>query len=174
MDRRGIPARWLAGIAIVSLLLAGCTGETSSPAASTAGGGGTASAGGSPGAGGGGTVAVTLQEWSVNLDADSAPAGEVTFQVTNDGPADIHEFVVIRTDLDPGDLPVDENGVVDESGEGIDEVVDEIEDIAVGDTQELTVTLDAGNYVLLCNIWSEEEQESHYQMGMRTAFTATE
>ena len=33
--------------------------------------------------------------------------------------------------------------------EGI-EVIDEIEDIPVGETQELTVTLEAGNYVLLC------------------------
>jgi hypothetical protein len=35
----------------------------------------------------------------------------------------------------------------------------------------LTVDLDAGNYALICNIWTEEEQEAHYSMGMRTAFT---
>jgi hypothetical protein len=33
------------------------------------------------------------------------------------------------------------------------------------------VDLDAGNYVLICNIWDEDEQESHYQEGMRAAFT---
>ncbi|MEO7295573.1 MAG: hypothetical protein ABIZ57_05480 [Candidatus Limnocylindria bacterium] len=105
--------------------------------------------------------------------ADSAEAGDITFEVTNDGPADVHEFVVLKTDLDPADLPVDENGVVSEAGEGI-EVIDEIEDIPIGETQELLVTLEAGNYVLLCNIWSEEEGEAHYGMGMRTAFTVNE
>ena len=30
---------------------------------------------------------------------------------------------------------------------------------------------DAGSYVLICNVYSVEEQESHYQEGMRTAFT---
>jgi len=50
-----------------------------------------------------------------------------------------HEFVVLKTDLDPADLPVDENGVVSEAGEGF-EVIDEIEDIPTGETQELLVT----------------------------------
>jgi uncharacterized cupredoxin-like copper-binding protein len=93
----------------------------------------------------------------------------VTFSVTNDGPDDIHEFVILRTDLDPADLPTDEHGAVTEDGEGI-EVVDEIEDIPVGETQEVTVDLEAGSYVLLCNIYSEDEQEAHYAEGMRTAF----
>jgi hypothetical protein len=33
------------------------------------------------------------------------------------------------------------------------------------------VDLEAGNYVLICNIWDEEEREAHYGMGMRTAFS---
>lgn len=154
--------RLVALTAATALLLAACTGDA----------GTSASDGGSDG-GDGTTVEVTLQEWSVIPAQDSAPAGDVTFSVTNDGPEDVHEFVVLRTDLDPGDLPVDEDGVVDEEGEGI-EVVDEIEDLPVGETAELSVTLEAGSYVLLCNIWSEDEGEAHYTMGMRTAFTATE
>jgi uncharacterized cupredoxin-like copper-binding protein len=151
----------LAATAIVSLALVGCTDTTASPSADGDGGDATA-------------VAVTLQEWAVVPDADSAPAGDVAFTITNDGPDDIHEFVVIRTDLDPADLPVDADGVVDEEGEGIEEVMGEIEDIAVGASEELTLTLEAGNYVLLCNIWSEEESEAHYAMGMHTAFTVDE
>lgn len=116
------------------------------------------------------TVDVTLQEWAVVVGDDSAPAGEITFSVTNDGPDDIHEFVIIRTDLDPGDLPVDEQGAVTEEGEGM-EVVDEIEDIPVGETQDVTVELEAGSYVLICNIYSADEDEAHYAEGMRTAFT---
>jgi uncharacterized cupredoxin-like copper-binding protein len=136
-------------------------------------GGSSATAGGNDGDSGGGDVAVALQEWAVVPDAGSVSAGEVTFTVTNDGPEDIHEFVILSTDLDPADLPTDEHGAVDEEGEGI-QVVDEIEDIPVGETEELNVTLEAGNYVLLCNIYDEDEDEAHYQMGMRTAFEVTD
>ena len=156
---RLMPARRLAGATLIAgFIIAGCAAD--SGASSQAAAGAT-------------TIDVTLQEWSVVPSATSAQAGEVTFAVTNDGPADIHEFVVLKTDLDPGDLPVDEHGAVTEDSEGI-EVVDEIEDIPVGESQELSVTLEAGNYVLLCNIYSADEDEAHYQMGMRTAFEATE
>jgi len=119
------------------------------------------------------TIDVTLQEWAVVVSDDSAPAGEVTFTITNDGPEDVHEFVVFMTDLDVDALPTDDTGAVDEEAEGI-EVIGEVEDVAVGDSAELTVTLEPGSYALVCNIYSEDEDEAHYQMGMRTAFTATE
>lgn len=122
--------------------------------------------------GGGGTVDVTLQEFSVATDPTSADAGEMTFEATNDGPDDTHEFVVFQTDLSLTDLPTDENGAVDEAGEGL-ELIGEIEDIEVGETDSVTLNLDAGNYVLVCNIWDEDEQEAHYQEGMRTGFTVS-
>jgi len=116
----------------------------------------------------GGDVAITLQEFAVAAQPSSVAAGEVTFDVTNAGPDDTHEFVVIQTDLAPDELPTDETGAVDEEGEGM-VAVDEIEDIEVGANPTLTVDLEAGNYVLICNIYDEDEQESHYQEGMRTA-----
>jgi uncharacterized cupredoxin-like copper-binding protein len=119
------------------------------------------------------TVAATLQEFAVSADPASVAAGSVTFDVSNDGPDDVHEFVVIATDLGPTELPVDEDGAVDEGGEGI-EVVDEIEEIPVGESRSLTVDLEAGNYVLICNILQEEPNgtlEAHYSEGMRTGFT---
>jgi hypothetical protein len=137
---------------ISAMLLAACAG-TSSP--SVAGSAGT-------------SIAVTLQEFSILVDSATAPAGSITFSVENIGPEDVHEFVIIKTDLDPGDLPVDDEGAVTEEGEGM-EVINEIEDIAVDATQELTVNLDAGNYVLICNI--VEEGEVHFAQGMRTTFT---
>jgi len=143
--------------AALALSLAGCASD----------------AGSSDGGGGATTVDVALQEFSVRPSADSAPAGEITFVVTNEGPDDVHEFVVIATDLDPGELPTDETGTVEEEGEGMT-VIDEIEDIPVGETQELTVDLDAGNYVLVCNIYDEDEQEAHYQMGMHAPFEVTD
>jgi uncharacterized cupredoxin-like copper-binding protein len=117
-------------------------------------------------------VNVTVQEFAVIPATTSAAAGDVTFTVTNKGPEDTHEFVVISTDLAPPDLPTEANGSVKEKGEGV-EPVDEIEDIAVGSTETLTTDLEAGSYVLVCNIYDEEEQESHYQQGMYTAFTVT-
>jgi uncharacterized cupredoxin-like copper-binding protein len=118
-------------------------------------------------------VDVTLQEFAVHPEQDSAPAGEVTFNVGNVGPEDTHEFVIFKTDLAPDALPTAPDGSVDEEGEGV-ELIDEIEDIAPGDTPPpLTVSLEAGSYVLICNIVEEEGQDTivHYQQGMRTGFT---
>lgn len=125
---------------------------------------------GACGGGGGGTVEVTLQEFAVLPAESSVEAGDVTFDVTNTGPADVHEFVVFKTDLAPDALPTDETGAVVETGEGI-ELIGEIEDVAVDENQSVTLDLTAGSYVLICNIYEEAEQESHYQVGMRTAFT---
>ncbi len=86
-------------------------------------------------------------------------AGPVTFAVKNAG-TQLHEFVVVKTDLKADALPV-----VDHK---IDETtltpVDEIENIALAATPTLAVDLDAGHYVLLCNI------ETHYAQGMRADF----
>jgi uncharacterized cupredoxin-like copper-binding protein len=120
--------------------------------------------------GAGGAIAITLQEFAVTPSPAQAPAGKVTFDATNEGPDDVHEFVVFATDLAPDALPTVKDGSVDETGEGV-ELQGEIEDIAVGDTQSVTLDLAAGNYVLICNIYDAAEKESHYQEGMRVAFT---
>lgn len=149
---------WLIGIlAISAYLLVACGGDGDN------GGGGTEQ---------GGTVPVTLQEWAVVPEQSSVSAGEVTFQIENTG-QETHEFVVIKTDLEALDLSTEEDGSVSETGEGM-EVVDEAEEIPSGESVDLTVTLEAGHYVLLCNILEEEEGgelESHFEMGMRTDFT---
>ena len=149
----------LAAALASALIITACTSGSATPGATT---GGAAT-----------TLDVTLQEWAVVAAQDSVAAGDVTFKVTNKGPEDVHEFVILKTDLDPSALPADDTGAVTEEGEGI-EVVDEIEDIPVGQTQELTAVLAAGAYVLLCNIYSEEENEAHYKLGMRTSFTVTQ
>lgn len=117
--------------------------------------------------GGGGSIDVTLDEFSVSTSEGSTEAGEVTFNISNEG-EETHEFVVIKTDLRATELPTEDDGSVSESGEGM-EVVDEVEDLPSGESEELTVDLEAGNYVLICNIL--EDDESHYQEGMRTPFT---
>ena len=156
--------RFLALVPMIVLAIAGCSSGQASPSS------GAASA--SPAAASGTTMEVTLKEWSVLPVPDSVAAGSVTFKVTNTGPNDVHEFVVLKTDLDAGALPTDANGAVSESGAGI-EVEGEIEDIAVGASAELPLTLAAGKYVLLCNIYDDTEKEAHYKMGMRIGFTVT-
>jgi len=148
-------AIWVATVAVLALVAAGCSDDD----------------GGETGSGA--TVEVTLQEFAVLPSPDSVPAGEVTFDVTNTGPEDVHEFVVFATDLAPDALPTAPEGSVDETGEGV-ELIDEIEEIAVGETPTLTVTLDAGSYVLICNIVEDEGADTivHYQQGMRVGFTA--
>jgi len=55
-------------------------------------------------------------------------------------------------------------------------VAGEVEDVASGASESLTLDLDAGQYVLICNIFEEEmmmemPDPSHFQSGMRTEFT---
>lgn len=121
---------------------------------------------------GGGTVEVTLQEFAVVPAESSVAAGEVTFEATNEGPNDPHELVVFATDLAPEALPTRDDGGVDEEGEGVT-LIGEIEEFPVGETESATFTLESGSYVLICNLVEEEEGalESHYQEGMRVAFT---
>ena len=112
-----------------------------------------------------GGIGITLSDFKVEPAETSAAAGELTFDVTNDA-EQTHEFVIVKTDLAADALPTNEDGDVDEEGEGI-EPVNEIEDITSGSTQSLTVTLDAGNYVFLCNL------PGHYRQGMHTTFTVS-
>lgn len=137
--------RWLAPLAAVALILGACSDGSRD-----------------------GTVSVTLDEHNVVADPSSGDAGEITFDVENTG-EETHEIVLVRTDLAPGELPTADDGSFDEDQV---EVVDEIEDMEAGASERLTVDLEAGSYVLACNVVEEEdgETEAHYALGMHTAF----
>ena len=109
-----------------------------------------------------GGVAATEKDFSIDLATSSAPAGSVTFNISNQGPS-AHEFVIIKTDDAPDALPVKDNTVEEDK---ID-VVDEAEDIAPSTTATLTTDLEAGSYVIICNI------PAHYEQGMHAAFTVS-
>jgi hypothetical protein len=97
-DTKDRALRWrsFAVISIVALAMSACATGQASPTALSP----------SPSvAAGAGKVQVTLQERAVVPVSTSVAAGDVTFQVTNAGPADVHEFVVVKTDLDPAALP---------------------------------------------------------------------
>jgi len=108
-------------------------------------------------------VSATEADFSITLDNSDLAAGETTFAVTNDGPS-THEFVVLQTDDAPDALPV-ANGAVDESAPSITANLGEIEEITTGSSKDLTVTLDAGKYVVICNI------PGHYEAGMHAGLT---
>ena len=40
----------------------------------------------------------------------------------------------------------------------------------MGQTREQTVSLTAGNYVLVCKIYDATEKEAHYKLGIRIGF----
>lgn len=114
-------------------------------------------------------VKVTLQEWAVIPEVDTIKAGETYFLADNVGPDDAHELAVIRTDLAPDELPV-EDGLVPE--DEVD-IVGEIEPFSPDSQASMVLDLEPGNYVLICNIAEVEdgELESHYEEGMFTAFS---
>jgi len=122
----------------------------------------------SPAASAGNTVDVVIKEWSINPSVLTAKAGTITFNVNNTGPKEEHEFVVLKTDLAPADLPKLDNGSVDEEGAGITSP-GEIEGIAPGDQKTATFDLTPGKYILICNII--EGNEVHFQEGMYREFT---
>lgn len=144
----GRPRAALVLIAVLALLSVSCSKDEDS-----SGGDGTS---------GGGGVGVTLADYSVTLDSTSLSAGDVTFNVTNDA-GQVHEFVVVKTDLAEDALPLVEGDVDEESTEI--SPVDEIEDIEPGTSPSLAVTLEAGSYVALCNL------PGHYGQGMHASFT---
>jgi uncharacterized cupredoxin-like copper-binding protein len=113
-----------------------------------------------------GGVDATLKDFEITLDPSSVAAGEVTFNIHNDGPS-THEFVVFDTSLAEDALPTDENGDVDEEGSPDITVVDEVEDIPDGADETLTVNLQAGSYVIVCNL------PGHYASGMHTTITVS-
>jgi uncharacterized cupredoxin-like copper-binding protein len=112
-------------------------------------------------------VLVRLDEFKVTPSRVSVKAGSVRFMVLNQG-TEMHEFVVVKTDLSADELPTNEDGSFDEEGEGV-EVIDEIEDIEPHDLATLDVSLEAGHYIILCNrveVEEDGEVESHFAMGM--------
>lgn len=116
-------------------------------------------------------VSVVLGEWIVEPTPTSADAGELTFTADNQG-GEEHEVVIVRA-ADPSDLPTDADGTVDEAQIPESDFIGEIEEFPSGEQRTATFAMDAGTYVLFCNITETEddgEVESHFAEGMATTF----
>lgn len=112
-------------------------------------------------------VDVTLKSYGIELSANTVSAGNVVFHVSNVATDQMHEFVIFKTDLPEDQLPRTVDGNVDEEGAGVTHI-DEVADMAVGQVSDLTVKLDRGRYVLVCNL---TENSMHYMAGMHIVFT---
>ena len=90
----------------------------------------------------------------------SGKAGTVTLSVKNVGTV-VHSMVVIKTTLDDAKIPASSagDGRVDERGS-----VGATSQIPAGGSKDLTLTLAAGKYVLVCN------EPAHYIIGMHIGF----
>jgi uncharacterized cupredoxin-like copper-binding protein len=149
----GTVRRGLALIALGGLLVACSTGGGGSPTTGT------------------GPVSAALKEWQIDLSSTTLAAGKITFNITNNGDKE-HEFVVRKTALKADALPLNADGEVSEDAPELTEVGDpsEVAEIAAGSTDKsLTVTLQAGHYVIFCNLHVEELL--HYSKGMHADFT---
>ena len=115
------------------------------------------------------TVVVTVGDttglagpMTMTVAPDAAPAGKVTFKVTNNGTI-LHEMVVLKlkagTTYDQLKVDAKTNRVSEAT------TVGEVGNVPKGKTKSVTLKLKKGNYVLVCNI------AKHYGLGMRAAFT---
>jgi uncharacterized cupredoxin-like copper-binding protein len=103
-----------------------------------------------------GATTVELTEWRVVASSSALQAGPITFAVRNTGTV-AHDLTVLKTDL-PADQIPQEGGKAREDGK-----VAETATLNPGQTAQLMVTLQAGNYVFICN------EVGHYGLGMHTA-----
>ncbi len=97
--------------------------------------------------------------YGLTIDPNPAQAGDTTLVITNRGRL-AHNFLIVRTDLPEGALPLDSDSVhVDEPSV---DVVFKSRDLEPGEVESVSVFLEPGRYLGLCNI------EDHYQEGMVT------
>ena len=142
------------------------------------GGGGNGDDGGSS-SGSSNTVAISMDDqggtYTMVASPASVAAGSITFDVSNVGLI-AHEFMVVKLNdagmaADLADLPT-EAGEISETGSMVDGVGTILGDLREADlpadsSGEITLTLEAGEYMLLCNV------ATHYQLGMWGTFTVT-
>ncbi len=161
-----IKSRWVAGVSLslIAALAIGCSSDSDDDSSSSASSAATTTAAApaattAPAADAAG-IAVSLTEWGVASDVPTGQSGEVTFSVTNDG-ATPHELAVVKSDLGADALPV----AVGAADETVLDVLGRTATLDGGGSEDLTISLEAGSYVLICNI------PAHYGLGMRVGFT---
>ena len=111
--------------------------------------------------------------YTMTPSAMSVAAGSITFDIVNEGLI-AHEFKVVKLSEMGMDLTAltTEAGLIPESGstiEGVGEILASLTeaDLPKDGSDGLTLDLEAGDYLLLCNV------ATHYQLGMWSEFQVT-
>ena len=110
-------------------------------------------------------VDVREVSFRIHVSQDTVPAGPVTFHIINGADDMLHEFIVVKTDLPSTNLPLDP--VTSRVNEDAINIVTNQDNILPGQSRDLTAVLDAGHYVLICNL------PGHYLQGMMIDFNVT-
>ena len=111
------------------------------------------------------TIDASKATMGVKAMPAQAKAGVVTFKVTNNSKDTIHEMIVMQLDKAGDALPyIAAENRVDEDKAGDKGEVSELDPGASG---SLTVALQPGKYLLICNV------PGHYASGMWSEFTVT-
>ncbi len=113
-------------------------------------------------------VVASLVEWAIEAPTEYV-AGDVTFTATNNGSFP-HELVVIQAESYES-LPLAEGGAVLEDELPTGALLGRTARIAGGASEDLTVALAPGNYVLLCNLGNGGT--SHAGRGQRLDITVS-
>lgn len=101
------------------------------------------------------TVSVVEKEMKISLKPAVVSKGQVKFIVRNTGTVE-HEMVVIRG---AAKLAVKNFEAVETTSPG------EVEGVKPGNVKSLTLKLNPGKYLIICNI------PGHYMLGMRSGLT---
>ena len=108
------------------------------------------------------TIDLSKATMGIKAMPAQAKAGVVTFKVTNNSKDTIHEMIVMQLDKAGDALPfIAADNTVDEDKAGDKGEVSELDPGASG---SLTVALQPGKYLLICNV------PGHYASGMWTEF----
>jgi uncharacterized cupredoxin-like copper-binding protein len=101
----------------------------------------------------------------IKLSRDRAPAGEVTFKVTNGSKEAVHEMIVVPAPAKGKSLPyIDAEQRIDEDAAGH---LGEVSELDPGKSGSLTLDLKPGTYLVLCNV------PTHFMGGMWQLLTVT-
>jgi uncharacterized cupredoxin-like copper-binding protein len=109
-------------------------------------------------------------EMFIHLSSVTAPAGKVTFVITNTSATMEHELVGFANSTPAGDFPItgfegDPNRIDEDKAGKV--VVDTGAALPPGTTKVMTVDLKPGHYALMCNL------SGHYKAGMHADFWAS-
>ncbi len=115
------------------------------------------------------TVNVALGDFSLQPQASTIAAGDITFKVHNNGGFE-HEMVVFKV-ADASRIPSQANGEADEEAVPKAAHMGEVEHVLPGTSKTFKLKLSRGKYVLFCNLI--DGTKAHFKEGMHAQFTVT-